>query len=81
MSSHSICWFSIVRCLFTSVMIFVFIFFFFGGGGSPLLILYQFLCMGGSVSFLISILFFQFSSWMGFLVAMIGQKPFKRGVS
>jgi len=80
MSSHGICWFSIVRCLFTSAMIFM-VHFFSGGGGSPLLILYQFLCMGGSVSFLISILFFHFSSWMGFLVAMIGQKPPKRGVS
>ena len=49
---------------------------FFSWGGAHPLILYQFLCMGGSVSFLISILFFlSFSPQVGFLVAMIGQRP------
>jgi len=37
--------------------------------------------MGGSVLFLISILFFSsFSSLVGFLVAMIGQRPPKEGL-
>lgn len=56
MISHGL-YFPIIRCLDLFTLAMAFMVHFFPGGAHPL-ILYQFLCMGGSVSFLISILFF-----------------------
>jgi len=82
MISHGL-YFPIIRCLDLSTLVMALMVHFFSlGGGAHPLILYQFLCMGGSVSFLISILFFLFfSPQVGFLVAMIGQRPLERGLS